>query len=57
MKTDRSCWSCVFNRLGGGTFFGICSYFERMNKPAREIPASVADDGCKFHKPKPQEEA
>lgn len=49
-----SCWTCRYQQLAGGTLFGMCVYFERLGRPAREIPAAVVDRGCKFQKDRPE---
>jgi hypothetical protein len=50
MADDRSCWTCGYCQHGGMTFLGICKYFETIGKPAKDIPPSVVDVGCRYWK-------
>jgi len=52
MPPNISCWTCTYRQAGGDTFLGICRWFERIGKPAKEIPAAIVDDGCKQFKEK-----
>ena len=46
--TDTPCWTCDHNQLGGETFFGFCTKPAKNNPTGKkEIPAHVADKGCK----------
>lgn len=46
----RACWTCGFQKIGGHlTFLGNCGWFETKDKPAKPIPPTVVDVGCKFH--------
>ena len=47
VDTDRSCWTCQYQRLGGDTFLGLCSY-PAKNNPNRDkpIPPAFVDTGC-----------
>lgn len=48
-----SCWECDYQRIGGDTFLGICTYFSReRGKEDKEIPPHVVDAGCKLFKQK-----
>lgn len=51
-----SCWNCAHRQAGGITFLGLCRYFERSGKPAKEIPSSVVDAGCRFFAALPEPE-
>lgn len=51
------CWTRKYQKWAGKdeddiTPFGLCSYFEKLNKPAKEIPAEIVDKGCKFKEAK-----
>ena len=45
---DKSCWTCLyhFDEPQNPILFGMCKYFEKIGKSAKEIPAKVADTGC-----------
>tara|TARA_R100000655_G_scaffold45759_2_gene82636 strand:- start:418 stop:597 length:180 start_codon:yes stop_codon:yes gene_type:complete len=43
-----SCWDCKYQKLGGITLLGYCLYWERLDKPIKEIPPNIVDKGCKF---------
>ena len=34
--------------MGGITLLGYCLYWERLDKPIKEIPPNIVDKGCKF---------
>ena len=51
-EDKKSCWTCKYQQLAGGTFFGTCTYFSTIGRPNMEIPANVVDEGCKFWTPK-----
>ena len=48
--SDRSCWTCSLQKIGGTTFLGDCKWFEREYPPraAKQITPAVVDKGCKF---------
>ena len=46
-KQEVSCWSCSHQQIGGDSFLGLCTFFSRVGKPNKEIPATVVDVGCK----------
>lgn len=50
MNTDRVCWTCDFQKIGGHlTFLGFCKWFFVMKgQPEKAIPPAVVDVGCKF---------
>lgn len=50
MATEGSggCWGCAYQQIGGVTFLGICRYFEKIGREAKEIPPDRVDEGCKF---------
>ena len=50
MEEDRSCWECLYNKIGGDTFFGKC----RM-RDLKDIPSHIADKGCSKWKIKQRE--
>ena len=41
MKEDRSCWECLYNKIGGNTFLGRCNM-----RNLKDIPPHVVDKGC-----------
>jgi hypothetical protein len=45
---DHSCWTCSFQKIGGVTFLGKCTY-PAANNPTGEknIPPEFVDKGCK----------
>lgn len=44
-----TCWNCGHHQIGGHqTFLGLCRWFLTRGQPAKPIPASVVDVGCKF---------
>lgn len=45
--SDRSCWTCADQQIGGNTFLGLCKWFERHGGEKKEIPPKVVDAGCK----------
>ena len=47
-QTEKSCWDCSRQRIGGDTFLGICTYFESVGKDNKPIPVDMVDRGCKF---------
>ncbi len=51
-KPQQSCWSCDYQQIGGNSFLGVCTFFSRVGKPNKEIPANVVDDGCKHWAPR-----
>lgn len=46
--SDRSCWTCGWNRLGGNTLMGVCGWFFKSKGIFKEIPKNICDKGCKF---------
>jgi hypothetical protein len=50
-----SCWDCELRQAGGITFLGLCRIFERVGKPAKEIPPTRVDAGCKHFELKKEE--
>ena len=51
-ENGNSCWQCKFQKLGGTTLFGICSWFSQNGKMDKEIPSEKVEFGCKFFIPK-----
>ena len=53
VDTDRSCWTCEYQRIGGDTFLGLCA-FPAKNNPKRDkpIPPAFVDTGCRNWKAK-----
>lgn len=49
MNTQKNCWSCKFQQMGGDNFFGNCLYFESIGKEKKEIPKDIIDVGCRFY--------
>lgn len=48
-SSRQCCWDCRFIDLEGTTFLGRCTWFVANKKgPAKDIPPSVVDKGCKF---------
>lgn len=48
-NSEKSCWNCKYQQIGGDTFFGVCTWFEQHGKGKnKEIAADVVDKGCKF---------
>jgi hypothetical protein len=45
--SERSCWNCAYQQIGGDSFLGMCTFFSHVGKPNKEIPANIADVGCK----------
>jgi len=47
-SSNKSCWNCSYQQIGGDTFLGKCTWFSKKNnKPDKEIPPDVVDVGCK----------
>jgi hypothetical protein len=58
MTSDRSCWTCAYQRKGGHlTFLGICGWFAANGREPKEITPAIVDVGCKFHEPRAQRSA
>ena len=48
-----TCWTCQYQKNGGLTFLGVCSYFSKVRKEEdKEIPSAVVDNGCKNYVPR-----
>ena len=46
-KIEKNCWSCLHNKLGSLTLFGMCSYDAKWGKgPLWEITPELVDEGC-----------
>lgn len=30
--SEKSCWNCKYQQIGGNTFFGVCVWFEQHGK-------------------------
>jgi len=49
VKSEINCWGCQFQQIGGDTFLGICTWFEKNGKGKnKEITPQVVDQGCKY---------
>jgi len=47
-KEDKSCWNCEYRKDKQISLFGVCLYFLHLGKPAKEIPESTVNKGCKY---------
>ena len=47
-KNEKSCWQCEYQNLGGGTLFGMCTWFSDNGRKDKDIPREKVDVGCKF---------
>ena len=48
-QNKKSCWDCEFQQIGGGTFLGVCTWFEKNGKGQnKELTPQVVDIGGKF---------
>lgn len=56
MADKKSCWTCEFQKIGGPTFLGVCTYFATVGKPNKDIPPGLVDVGCKQWKLRPVSE-
>jgi hypothetical protein len=52
-QNKMSCWTCAYQKIGGPTFLGVCTYFSTIGKPNKDIPPGVVDVGCKQWKARP----
>jgi len=52
-KSNKSCWTCEYQKIGGPTFLGVCTYFATVGKPNKDIPPGLVDVGCKYWKERP----
>jgi hypothetical protein len=50
MSAKTPCWVCAYQQIGGGSFLGVCRWFEEHGQPKKEIPPTVVDVGCKWWK-------
>jgi hypothetical protein len=49
VQSDTNCWDCKFQQIGGDTFLGMCTWFEKNGKGKnKEITPQVVDKGCKY---------
>ncbi len=48
MSEKQACWNCKFQKIGGDTFLGVCTYFSTIGKENKDITTPVVDKGCKF---------
>ena len=48
----RSCWTCAYQKLGGDTFLGVCTYFSTVGRENKEIPPHIVDIACQFWRAK-----
>lgn len=44
----KSGWICRYQKIGGPTFQGVCTYFATVGKPNKDIPPGLVDAGCKY---------
>ena len=45
----RNCWDCNYQKIGGDSFLGICTWFSKhRNMRDKEILPSKVDIGCKY---------
>lgn len=51
-EQEHSCWKCAYQQIGGDSFLGMCTFFSRVGKANKEIPANVVDVGCKQWAPR-----
>lgn len=47
-QSIKSCWTCEFQKIGGPTFLGVCTFFATVGKPNKDIPPQMVDVGCKY---------
>ena len=47
MKEDRSCWECIYNKIGRFVLLGKC-----QERNLKHIPPRVVDIGCSRWKSK-----
>ena len=46
-QEQPSCWNCDFQQIGGNTFLGICTWFQKNGHGEnKEIPPAIVDKGC-----------
>ena len=50
IEDKKECWNCIYQKIGGNTFLGECTYFSTVGKENKAIPPSVVDKGCKLWK-------
>jgi len=49
VHSDKTCWNCKFQQIGGDTFLGICTWFELNGKGEnKELTPQIVDKGCKY---------
>ncbi len=52
----KSCWNCRYQKIGGKTFLGLCTFFATVGKDNKEIPPAVVDLGCKHWQLRPSKD-
>jgi len=43
----NNCWSCKYQKIGGATLLGVCSWFAANGRDNKDIPPHIVDIGCK----------
>jgi len=57
ITSERSCWVCNYQQIGGDTFLGKCTWFSKHKREKdKEIPAERVDTGCKYYIPRTRQQ-